>query len=224
MEVLGKLLSLISLLREKEDGSLSASAADGSMASASGNVHQGMLDVLRQVLDKERDCFISLRKQGKVADTDVLVRLLEVCPDLTFDVGNSDAHASECVLICAFPPSLCEPLSIRYQGVRCEVWDCPWQALGPIFSCATPSQAADMVQAVKDVLGDEHILPWDVSRAMSMEERSAFAPLFSSLLQLIRASKSSAVLPLVEEHLLKVSCKSFDLKMIRYFCPLLFVY
>ena len=102
--------------------------------------------------------------------------------------------------------------------------DCPWQALGPIFSCATRSQAADMVQAVKDVLGDEHILPWDVSRAMSMEERSAFAPVFSSLLQLIRASKSSAVLPLIEEHLLKVFCTSFDMKLIRYFSPLLFVY
>ena len=107
------------------------------------------------MLHKERQCFVELRKRGKMADPDVLVRLIEV--------------------------------------------------VAPIFSCGTPSQAGLIVNAINDVLCDEVVLPWDVSRAMSMEDRSTFAQLFSALLHLVRTSRSRAVLPFVEQHLLKVA-------------------
>lgn len=78
-EVLGKLLSLIGLLREAEESSSNGSATtDGIMVSSGENQLDGILYVFRQVLGKEKDCFIELRQQDKVADTEVLVRLLEV--------------------------------------------------------------------------------------------------------------------------------------------------
>jgi len=113
-------------------------------------------DVLREPLLCSREGkLVELRRQGKVADSDVLVRLLEV--------------------------------------------------VAPIFSCGTPKQAESIVSVINDVLCDEAVLPWDVSCAMSMEDRSTFAPLFSALLHLVRTSRSRAVLPFVEQHLLKVT-------------------
>jgi hypothetical protein len=149
-DVLGKLLALIGMLHERGESGRGEGGTD-----AIGAVHASILEELKQVLHTEKQCFVELRRQGKVADSDVLVRLLEV--------------------------------------------------VAPIFSCGTPKQAESIVSVINDVLCDEAVLPWDVSRAMSMEDRSTFAPLFSALLHLVRTSRSRAVLPFVEQHLLKVT-------------------
>jgi len=74
------------------------------------------------------------------------------------------------------------------------------EALPPFFSCATLSQATEMVTQLQDALIE--CLPDDFARS-SLEEKSFYTPLFMALLQLVRMSKSQAVLPLVRKHLLE---------------------